>query len=157
MQELETTQPEENMEGRDTTESVERVEEQELQEATQEPGARVEASQDYEQAEVVEEALTESVASGEEVEHMPIPLPDPKTEVSLEASEAAVAESTEAVQVQEIEEVSPEEVRANLSEEQQEALSNLPSKDQEELLRVVGKSQRILPEQLAGHSGGLIY
>ena len=54
MNELEGTQPEENLE---STESKERVEDQALDDATHEPGARVEESQSIEQAESVEDTL----------------------------------------------------------------------------------------------------
>ncbi len=63
MDELEITQPEENLE---STEGTERVEQQALEDATHEPGARVEQTGDYEQAEAVENALTEAVETTEQ-------------------------------------------------------------------------------------------
>ncbi len=54
MNELEVNQPEESLE---STESTERVEDQALDDATHEPGARVEESQSIEQAETVEDTL----------------------------------------------------------------------------------------------------
>ena len=75
MDELEITQPEEQVEG---AESTERVEEQALQEAAAEPGARVEETQTFEQAEAVEAALTEAVDTTEQVEVTPVPIPTPE-------------------------------------------------------------------------------
>ena len=75
MDELEITQPEEQVEG---AESTERVEEQALQEAAAEPGARVEETQTFEQAEAVEAALTEAVDTAEQVEVTPVPIPTPE-------------------------------------------------------------------------------
>lgn len=65
MESLENIQPEERLEG---SEAVESVEEQTLQEATHEPGARVEETQSFEQAEAIEEELTKSVESVEMVD-----------------------------------------------------------------------------------------
>ena len=64
MDELEITQPEENLEA---AESTERAEDQALEDATHEPGAHVEDTQIIEQAEAVEEALTEAMEAEEEI------------------------------------------------------------------------------------------
>ncbi len=61
MDELEIIQPEENTESAEVGEATERVEEQTLEDATHDPGARVEQTGDYGQAEAVEGALTEAV------------------------------------------------------------------------------------------------
>ncbi len=71
MSESEITQPEEAPEVAETTEAVEsaeRAEEQAVEEATHDPGARVEETQTFEQAEAVEEALTEAVETAEPAE-----------------------------------------------------------------------------------------
>lgn len=65
MEELEITQPEESVE---STESTERTEGQKLVESTHEPGARVEQTQEYEEAEAVESALTVAIDAVEEAE-----------------------------------------------------------------------------------------
>ncbi len=75
MDELEITQPEENVE---STESAEQVEDQALGDATHEPGARIEETQTFEQAEAVEEALTETMHNVEQVEGTPVPIPTPE-------------------------------------------------------------------------------
>jgi hypothetical protein len=176
MQELEVIQPEESQEGgevREEVEATEAAEEQALEDAAVEPGARVEETQDFEQAEALEGALTEAMSSTEEIEATPITLledpPDAIDEVDNDPvplpgpNEGEVAIGIGELQEDEVvdheapEAVSAEEVRASLSEEQQAALSGLDPKDQEDLLRVIGQSQRILPDQLPGHSGGLIY
>ncbi len=64
MDELEITQPEENIE---SMESPERAEEQGLEDATHEPGSRIEETQTFERAEAVEETLIE-VMDGAKVE-----------------------------------------------------------------------------------------
>ncbi|MBL7162400.1 MAG: hypothetical protein ISS57_07320 [Anaerolineales bacterium] len=61
MNELEVLQPEENLEGGDTGEVVESAEEETLQDATLDPGTRIEETQDYAQSEAVEDALTEAM------------------------------------------------------------------------------------------------
>jgi hypothetical protein len=64
MDELENAQPEEISEVVETEEAVEapeRAEEQAVEDATHEPGARVEETQNFEQAEAVEEALVEAI------------------------------------------------------------------------------------------------
>ena len=75
MNELEITQPEENLE---STESAERVEDQALEDATHEPGARIEETQTFEQAEVVESALGDAVEAAEQTEGTPVPIPTPE-------------------------------------------------------------------------------
>ncbi len=62
MSEMEILQPEENLEN---VESIDRTEEQALQETAHEPGSRVEQTQDFEQAEAVEGVLTAAMADGE--------------------------------------------------------------------------------------------
>jgi hypothetical protein len=74
MNELEFTQSQENLEN---AEQLESVENQALQEATHDPGTRIEATQDYAQAEAVENALTEALNNTAQVSNMPIPLPQP--------------------------------------------------------------------------------
>ncbi len=82
MDELEITQPEENTESAEVGETTERTEEQTLQDATHEPGARVEETQDFALAESVEEALREAMDPAEEVAGVsPVPLPKPAGEV----------------------------------------------------------------------------
>ncbi|MBC8508091.1 MAG: hypothetical protein ISR58_05295 [Anaerolineales bacterium] len=87
MDERENTQPEEIPEERESTdiveaaeptESAESAEERTLEETTHEPGARVEQTQNYEEAEAVEGALTEAMNPAEEVAGIaPVPLPKP--------------------------------------------------------------------------------
>lgn len=72
MNELETIQPQENVESTETTEAVEQ---QTLQEAAVEPGTRVEETQTFEQAEAVEGALVEAVEPPGQPEAPP-PCPD---------------------------------------------------------------------------------
>ena len=76
MNELETTQTQENVE---STETAERVEEQAVEEAAVEPGARIEETQTFEQAEAVEGALVEAVDAAEEGEDMQL-ISGPKRE-----------------------------------------------------------------------------
>ena len=67
-------------EGTDAAEAVEneeRVEERTLEEATHEPGVRVEEAQGFEQAEAVESELKNAVESAP-VEDLPVPSTDPK-------------------------------------------------------------------------------
>ncbi len=230
MQELETIQPEESREGSDAgeaVESTEAVEEQALDDATHEPGARVEEEQSFEQAEAVEGALTDAMASVETVEAPPpeeesppesdtdpedLPAGSGVLVVPHETAEMAeplekpgpadVAEVPEGIEFQlaeeeddspepdefyvdetgillgeeeapgreareidpdpiieeagEIEPVSPEEVLESMSEEQKAVLNSLDPKDQEDLLRVIANSQRILPDQMPG-DGNIIY
>lgn len=52
---------------------------------------------------------------------------------------------------------SPDEVLETLSEEQKTALDGLDPEDKDALLRVIGSTQQVLPDQVPGHSGGLIY
>ena len=66
MEELEVTQPEENQENVEATEAQEGVEDQALEDATHEPGAHIEETQIIEQAEAVEEALTEAMDGEDE-------------------------------------------------------------------------------------------
>jgi hypothetical protein len=66
-------QPEQELEGREATESAEK---QDLQEATHEPGARIEQTQAYDQAEAIEGELTQAVERGEQVEVSPLPVPN---------------------------------------------------------------------------------
>jgi len=69
MDELENTQSEAAPEAPETPEAVESTEgaeERTLEEAAHEPGARVEETQDYEQAEAVESVLTEAVEPSDE-------------------------------------------------------------------------------------------
>ena len=82
MDELEITQPEENIE---STETPERVEEQQLEVATQEPGARIEETQTFEQAEVVEDTLVRAMETAEQKEGAPVPIPtsEPASEFKL--------------------------------------------------------------------------
>ncbi len=82
MNELEVTQPEENLESAETTE---RAEGQALQDATNEPGARIEETQTFEQSEAVEEALKESMETAQredapDVEFLP-PATDDDSEI----------------------------------------------------------------------------
>jgi len=220
MQELETIQPEESREGSDAGEAVEStevVEEQALEDATHEPGARVE-EQSFEQAESVEAELTDAMETAEPVEAPPPedespPESDTDPEdlppgsgvlvVPHETAEMAdppekpgpadVAEVPEGIEFQLAEEdddssepeefyvdetgillgeeeapeldprpifneaASPDEVLETLSEEQRTALDGLDPEDKEALLRVIGSSQQVLPDQVPGHSGGLIY
>lgn len=213
MQELENIQPEESQEGsdaRDVAENGEAVEEQALEEATIEPGARVEEEQSYEQAEAVEGVLSEAMSSTEQAENIPLPLPIEQTEedtpeergsLPIPTLEPAVEEplsealsTTEEVEATPIplpieqpvaevsdeqrgaitlpppeqavqespggevgESVLAEEVLETLSEEQKTALDGLDPTDKEALLRVIGQSGQILPDNVPGHSGGLIY
>ncbi|MBC8333079.1 MAG: hypothetical protein H8E28_13950, partial [Anaerolineae bacterium] len=76
MNELETTQAQENVE---STEVVESVEQQAVEEAAVEPGARIEETQTFEQAEAVEGALVEAVDAAEEGEDMQL-ISGPKRE-----------------------------------------------------------------------------
>jgi len=81
MQNPENIQPEERLEG---AESTERIEEQAMQDAAHEPGARIEETQDFEQAEAIENELKEAMETGgqghslpgSEVSATPINLPD---------------------------------------------------------------------------------
>ena len=93
MTELEITQPTESPEVTETAETVEvaevveaadAAEEQALQDATHEPGARVEETQTFEQAEAIETALTEAVENvdASAVGDMPFPLPQSEDESS---------------------------------------------------------------------------
>lgn len=75
MNELEILQPEESLE---SGESTERTEEQVLQDAAHEPGARVEETGTFEQAEAVESALGDAMGTAEQVGVSPIPVPMPK-------------------------------------------------------------------------------
>ncbi len=176
MQELESIQPEESQEDREAVEATEAVEaaevveEQALDDATHDPGARVEETQSYEQAEAVESALDEAVSSAEEAVELPDPGPPPESmeedeerggvlpvpipEPAMEEEDPG-REAPEAVE--EREPVSAEEVLETLSEEQKAALDGLDPGDKEALLRVIGQSQEILPDQVPGHSGGFIY
>ncbi len=226
MQELETIQPEESREGSDAVEAVESteaVEEQALDDATHEPGARVEEEQSFEQAEIIEEALTEAIepateeqpGSGGDVSATPINIPKPGEEtetpeggspggdvsatpinIPKPGDEAEAPEGgspggdvaatpinlpytpdadvaweddgpggSEPPEIDptpifeeagEIEPVSPEEVLESMSEEQKAVLNSLDPKDQEDLLRVIANSQRILPDQMPG-DGNIIY
>ncbi len=78
-EELEVIQLEESQEGGDAAEAIEStdtgevVEEQALDDATHEPGARVEEEQSFEQAETVEAELSDAMASVEQVE---VPAPE---------------------------------------------------------------------------------
>ena len=71
MDELDIIQPEENTESAEVGETTERVEEQALEDATHEPGARLEQAGDFEQAEAVEGALTEAVEHTEQQAESP--------------------------------------------------------------------------------------
>jgi hypothetical protein len=79
MSDQEFSSPESNLEN---VESTERVEDQALQDATHEPGTRIEETQNYEQAEAVERELDTAMnnASAESVGSLPIPLPEPALE-----------------------------------------------------------------------------
>ena len=77
MDELEITQPEENQEGSEAVESIESAEEQALSDATHEPGAVIEQTQTFEQAEAIESALTEAVDNIEPTYGGPGPPPPP--------------------------------------------------------------------------------
>jgi len=88
MTELEITQPEETPESADTAEAIEitetgevqdAAEEQALQDAASDPGARVEETQTFEQAEAVESALSEAVETAEQTSGTPVPIPTPET------------------------------------------------------------------------------
>lgn len=74
MSERDLIQPEENME---RGENVESTEHQALQDATHEPGARVEETQTFAQAEEVESALGEAMNNAEDVAATPINIPRP--------------------------------------------------------------------------------
>ncbi len=93
MNELEITQPEENLESTEAVESAEAAEEQALQDATHEPGARIEETQTFEQAEAVETALVEAVenADMDAVGELPVPLPQPAMEDDGEGGRQNVA------------------------------------------------------------------
>ncbi len=82
MDELEITQSNEDLESVETVEATEAAEEQALQDATHEPGARIEETQNFEQAEAIETALTEAVESADmgSVGELPVPLPQPALE-----------------------------------------------------------------------------
>lgn len=82
MDELEITQPDENLEGSEAVETIESAEEQALQDATHEPGARIEETGTFEQAEAIETALIESVdqVDATEVGDLPVPMPKPALE-----------------------------------------------------------------------------
>ena len=77
MDDPEITQPEEEIEGSDAAESVETTEEQVLQDATHEPGARIEEAGTFEQAEAVESELKDAVESAP-ADDLPAPSTDPK-------------------------------------------------------------------------------
>ncbi len=88
MDELEITQPEDNLDAGDAAEAAEVVEVEEVAEAqslddvTHEPGAVIEETQTFEQAEAVESALSEAVeaAQAASVGELPLPLPQPADE-----------------------------------------------------------------------------
>ncbi len=85
MEELESTQQNESPEVAETTEAVEsaeRAEEQAVEEATHDPGARVEETQTFEQAEAVEEALVQAVEAAPEQEASPLEEEAPPAESS---------------------------------------------------------------------------
>ncbi|MBC8508084.1 MAG: hypothetical protein ISR58_05330 [Anaerolineales bacterium] len=204
MQELETIQPEESRDVAETVESTEAVEEQALDDATLEPGARVEEEQSFEQAEAVEGALTDAMASVEPVEDPPEEESPPESDTDPEdlppgsgvlvvphetvqmaepleePGPADGAEVPEGIEFQLAEEeddsdepdefyvddtgiilfneaISTDEVVESLSEEQKNALDGLDPGDREALLRVIGNSQQVLPDQFPGKSGGFIY
>jgi len=75
MNELEIIQPEENLE---SGEAVENAEGQAMQDTTHEPGARIEQTQDFAQAEAVESALGDAMNTAEQAGVTPVPIPIPK-------------------------------------------------------------------------------
>jgi hypothetical protein len=119
---MENVQPqEEQVEGGEQVESSERAEEQAVEDATHEPGARVEQTQDYEQAEAVESAVTEVMDNAEQAEAKPEPEPvergeeqtgkpaqeDEPAKTEAESAPEARTESQEEVIAAEVEEPAP--------------------------------------------------
>ena len=88
MTDLEITQPEETPESvdavdetvevQDAADADQAVEAQALDDATSDPGAVVEETQTFEQAEAVESALGDAVEAAEQTEGTPVPIPTPE-------------------------------------------------------------------------------
>ena len=96
----ENVQPqEEQVESGEQVESTERAEAQAVEDATHEPEARVEQTQDYEQAEAVEGAVTEAMDNAEQAEAQPEPEPaeggEERTEETVQQEQPAKAEAEE--------------------------------------------------------------
>jgi len=99
MDEQEITQPDENLE---RVESTERAEEQALQDAAHEPGARLEETQSFEQAEGIEEALDLALEPAPSPEErggvLPVPIPEPVFEGQPESGSDPYHEPVEATE-----------------------------------------------------------
>ncbi|MBC8508085.1 MAG: hypothetical protein ISR58_05325 [Anaerolineales bacterium] len=92
------------------------------------------------------------------------PLPIPNPEPALTPDDVKMEDEAPGREARELdprplvnEAATAEEVLETLSEEQKTALDGLNPGDREALLRVIGNSQQVLPDNVPGHSGGFIY
>ncbi len=125
---MENVQPqEEQVEGGEQVESSERAEEQAVEDATHEPGARVEQTQDYEQAEAVESAVTEAMDNTEQAEPEPVEKDEGETgepaqeerpaKTEAESAPEPRTESQEEVIAAEVEEPAPGDASEMVADE----------------------------------------